>query len=237
MGKLLPEITNEIIPQHLQSNHVAVVCSAISGTSKSQGTTSLLLQAIDYAMASTKCHSELNETVDSIRDAHLGACRKIKGEWEKMRYWELEAVLEDCEKGLIEDCEELRSFLSAAQTIGELSPRSKDRVVATGEKLACRIVVASLKCKVCVPPEVYVRRVLIESQGIDATLVSLHDIITKVYGDDKHKQLMAYENLGPRFFDALAVEIGLRLEACEKSVPVVTGASFPLYHYLYCAFN
>ena len=34
---------------------------------------------------------------------------------------------------------------------------------------------------------------------------------------------MAYDDLGPRFFDALAVEIGRRLEGCGNSVPVVTG--------------
>jgi hypothetical protein len=34
---------------------------------------------------------------------------------------------------------------------------------------------------------------------------------------------VAYDELGPRFFDALAAEIGRRLEDCGKSVPVVTG--------------
>jgi hypothetical protein len=34
---------------------------------------------------------------------------------------------------------------------------------------------------------------------------------------------VAYEEFGPRFFDALAAEIGRRLEDCGKSIPVVTG--------------
>lgn len=41
-----------------------------------------------------------------------------------------------------------RHKLILLQTIGELSGRSKDRIVATGEKLACRVVVASLRSQV-----------------------------------------------------------------------------------------
>ncbi|KAG4438651.1 hypothetical protein IFR05_005868, partial [Cadophora sp. M221] len=104
------------------------------------------------------------------------------------------------------ECEELRGFLSAAQTIGELSPRSKDRIVVTGEKLACLVVVAALM-----------------SNGISAKLVSLHDIVAAAYGEDQTLQKAAYDDLGPRFFDALAVEIGHRIESCGDGVPVITG--------------
>lgn len=54
-------------------------------------------------------------------------------------------------------------------------------------------------------------------------MVSLHDIVAKAYGEDQAQQKLAYDELGPRFFDALAVEIGLRLEECGSIVPVVTG--------------
>ena len=54
-------------------------------------------------------------------------------------------------------------------------------------------------------------------------MVTLDDLVESAYSPDKYKQQTAYEELGPRFFDALAVEIGRRLEECGDSVPVVTG--------------
>jgi aspartokinase len=92
LGKLLPAITGTIIPQYLRTQKIAVICSAISGTSKSMGTTSLLLKTNECAM----CH-----------------------------------------------------YFFARSS--ELSARSKDRVVATGEKIACRLVVASLMSGVSWP--------------------------------------------------------------------------------------
>lgn len=45
----------------------------------------------------------------------------------------------------------------------------------------------------------------------------------ETYGKDLHKQMTAYDNLGPKFFHALAKEIGKKMEACDDAVPVVTG--------------
>ncbi|KAL5330303.1 hypothetical protein ACEPPN_003829 [Leptodophora sp. 'Broadleaf-Isolate-01'] len=187
LGKLLFEITSSIIPSYLEHSNVAVVCSAISGTEKSKGTTSLLIKAIDCAMNADR-EGELRETIDVIRDEHLVIIQEMRSSAGKVVY---ESVFEEVEVGIRRECEELRGFLSAAQTIGELSPRSKDRVVATGEKLACLVVVAAL--------------------------------MTAAYGEDQAQQKSAYDDLGPRFFDALVVEIGHRIESCGDSVPVITG--------------
>jgi hypothetical protein len=54
-------------------------------------------------------------------------------------------------------------------------------------------------------------------------MVVLDDIVAKAYGENKYRQTLAYDELGPRFFDALAIEIGHRLQACGQRVPVVTG--------------
>jgi aspartate kinase len=112
LGKLLQQITGTIIPQYLQSNNIAVVCSAMSGTSKSFGTTSLLLQAIDHATASTKCHKELNETIDTIKGQHLEASKHLQAQDGVGGYRE---VFEELDAGIVKDCEKLRSFLFAAQ--------------------------------------------------------------------------------------------------------------------------
>ncbi|KAG9236834.1 aspartate kinase [Amylocarpus encephaloides] len=206
LGKLLSTITSTIIPGYLQNSNIAVVCSAISGTSKSQGTTGLLFQAIEYALHPQKGQYGLNATIDAIRDNHLDLGRTLRLGADDGSRLELGKVFTELEHGIVEDCESLRVFLVAAQTIGELSGRSKDRVIAVGEKLACRVVVSSLA-----------------RQGITAKLVILEDLVDKGYSGDKHRQVEAYDTLGPRFFDVLATEIGRRLEDCGESVPVVTG--------------
>lgn len=53
------------------------------------------------------------------------------------------------------------------KTIGELSAKSRDRIIATGEKLACRIVVASLK------NEVRPHRLYTNAPAITFDLISL----------------------------------------------------------------
>lgn len=162
LGKLLPTITGSIIPQYLETKRVAVVCSAISGMSKSSGTTSLLLQAIDEATGDRISQEAFNKTIDTIRDEHLIVSERLFVGTEETDNLSSRKELDD---GIINDCESVRCFLAAAQvssilrlsrealtscskTIGELSPTAKDRIVSTGEKLACRIVVASLKNEV-----------------------------------------------------------------------------------------
>lgn len=53
----------------------------------------------------------------------------------------------------------------------------------------------------------------------------MDDLVESAYTEDMYKQKLAYEELGPRFFDALAVDIGRRIEECGDAVPVVTGLS------------
>jgi aspartate kinase len=160
LGKLLQPITESIVPRYLETHNVAVVCSAISGTVKSLGTTSLLLLAIEHALTLPLSESPLNETIDTIRDQHLKLSNLILTNVDETVHHGLREKLHN---DIVTECEQLRGFLLAAQvflllssltrglasdlnpqTIGELSPTSKDRVVATGEKLACRIVVAAL---------------------------------------------------------------------------------------------
>jgi aspartate kinase len=146
VGKLLSDITGSIIPEYLQSYNVAVVCSARSGTSKSQGTTSLLFEAIHHATSSETSTVELDRVIDVIKDEHLDAARSCvitrrDSGVGSVPQEDLPALIED-------DCETLRGFLKATWTLGEITERTQDRVLAVGEKLSCRIVVASLKSRV-----------------------------------------------------------------------------------------
>jgi aspartokinase len=112
LGKLLPTITGSIIPQYLENNNVTIVCSAISGTSKSAGTTSLLLQAIQDAMKSRITQKSFEKIVDTIRDEHLRISERLFIGAEKIEQLSAKKELDD---GIVEDCDGVRGFLAAAQ--------------------------------------------------------------------------------------------------------------------------
>lgn len=142
IGKLLNTITGCILPEYLQSYNVAVVCSARSGTSKSKGTTSLLLDAIKLAESSETDTDALDKVIDLIEDEHLQAAQEAISSGRK------DDVLRDLELSIKKDCAQIRSVLKATWTLGEISERTQDRVLAVGEKLSCRIVAGSLRSKV-----------------------------------------------------------------------------------------
>jgi aspartate kinase len=79
-------------------------------------------------------------------------------------------------------------------------------VIATGEKLSCILVVAAL-----------------QQQGAPAELITLDDIVQAAYGTSSSAQKAAWENLGPRFFDPLATEIGKRVLNRGEKIPVIPG--------------
>ena len=80
-----------------------------------------------------------HETVDVIKKGHLEAAR---------RSLRPSGLRDELEEEIERDCEALRSFLSAAQIIDEISPRSQDSIIGTGERLACKIVAAALRDRV-----------------------------------------------------------------------------------------
>jgi aspartate kinase len=143
IGKLLDTITGSILPEYLIAYNVAVVCSARSGTSKSKGTTSLLLDAIRLATSSETDTVSLDSVIDTIKSEHLQAARvAIDTLTDK-------EILLDLQLAIKKDCEQLRSFLKATWTLGEISDRIQDKVLAVGETLSCRIVAGSLRSRVC----------------------------------------------------------------------------------------
>ncbi|KAI9815783.1 MAG: hypothetical protein M1827_002179 [Pycnora praestabilis] len=204
LGKLLKDITGNIIPDSLRHGRVAIVCSARSGTSKSKGTTSLLLEAVTLTSSpGVVSRKRLDEIIDIIRDEHLEALRNVlvghDGQDRRTLGQGIETEIHD-------DCEQLRNFLHAAQTVGELSSRAQDRVIALGEKLACRIVVSSLT-----------------SNGIAAQVVLLENLVEQAYASSSQEPKIAYDKLGSRFFHPLSEEIGRRVDACHEKVPVIMG--------------
>lgn len=162
VARFLKKITNVIIPSYLATHRVAVVCSARSGTTKSTGTTSMLLEAIRLATATstTRHDSEGGNSpaaracavIDAIEGDHLAAASGLFDQDSNSGLvigdGGVSILAQKLEQGIREDCEHLREFLTATSTIGEISERAQDHVLATGEKLSCRIVEACLKSKV-----------------------------------------------------------------------------------------
>ena len=92
-------------------------------------------------------------------------------------------------------------ILEASQMLGEVTPRSRDKVMSTGEKLSCRLIAA-----------------LLQDQGIDSEYVDLSKIVDPEAGD----------RLDQQFYDGVARNIAKRVHACGSRVPVVTGYFGPV---------
>ncbi|OMH82548.1 putative aspartokinase [Zancudomyces culisetae] len=188
VGKFADKICREIIPSLLAENRVIVVCSAISTNVKAKGTTSLLLQAAESVLGGKLDCTVHQKITQEIREIHLEA-----GE----TYIKSKDILEDYKQAVISVCARLEKVLTAAQVIDEVTHRTKDIIIGTGEQLSCIFVSALLK-----DAKVY------------SQLVDLERVIQKKF--DKNK-------LDQEFYDYLSEEFKKRIEACGDAVPVVTG--------------
>ncbi|KAI1351623.1 aspartate kinase [Xylaria sp. FL0043] len=202
LGKLMDTICGSIIPEHSEDHRLVVVCSALSGTLKAKGTTSLLLECIALSERGVDAQQQMVDLVDLIQDNHLAVLDSI---FETQKDSAFEAY--DIPKtSIVRECEALKKFLIAAQVVGELSPRSKDRVISLGEKLSCVTIAACLA-----------------SKGIPAKPVILDDVVSTVFGASADDQTAALDRLGSRFYHVIAEEIAIRIRDCKPAIPVVTG--------------
>ncbi|KAK2763603.1 aspartokinase [Colletotrichum kahawae] len=206
LGKLLESICSKIIPSYLQDHNLVVVCSALSGSTKASGTTSLLLECISHAEAGLPAQAQLNKAIELVRDNHVRPLEKHLVNSNGTRSDLCSDIFDTTKNIIVKECESLRGFLLAAQIIGELSPRARDRVIALGEKLACRVVAAYLS-----------------SKDVPAEPVILEDVVESVFGGSIFEQKTALDNLGPRFYHLLGDEITRRIRECGDHVPIVTG--------------
>jgi aspartate kinase len=115
-----------------------VVVSAMSGQTKSLGTTSRLLEAVQEIITTNS--TKYLEIVDEIEEAHVKAARDALGK-------DTEA-LGALAKSINAECTKLRSFMAAAEIIDEISPKSRDVIVSMGEKLSARVFSAILDAQV-----------------------------------------------------------------------------------------
>ncbi|KAI9850689.1 MAG: Aspartokinase [Thelocarpon superellum] len=205
IGKFASNIAQDIVRTTLSHHRVAVVCSARSSHSKLEGTTNRLLRAAREAQDPSCRHHET--IVEAIREDHMAAAHaSIKSH----------AIVTRLDAEVRHECEDLLVFLEATrvgdkmegttrsstadahvvQRVGEISSRSKDKIVAKGEKLSCRFITA-----------------LLQDRGVDAQYVDLSDVIA----------LHAPQELDQAFYEALASTLAHEVLACRHRVPVITG--------------
>ncbi|KAJ3107997.1 Aspartokinase [Phlyctochytrium planicorne] len=134
------------------------------------------------------------DIVSTIEKNHLNAVREAISD---------EEIRKETEANVRSDCEKLKSFMSAAEIIDEISPRSRDVIVSTGEKLSARIFTSVLR-----------------DQGIKASFVNLDKLIT---------QQFEQKSLDQTFYDYLTRRLKEVVDAQDPShVLVVTGFLGPV---------
>ncbi|NQU66291.1 MAG: aspartate kinase [SAR324 cluster bacterium] len=172
-----------IVQKTLENNQFpVVVLSALSSERKNGGTTSRLLEA---AQESIK-HGPYYKIIDHIQETHIKVVRNAV---------EVRNLREELEGEIERELHKLKLFLDAIQVIGEISPRSLDVIISTGEKLSARIFTETLN-----------------SHGTDASYINLDDVVDKPF----------YE-IDQRFCSYLQKKLAKLVTECGAKIPVVTG--------------
>lgn len=132
------------------------------------------------------------DIVDSIQDDHIQAAET---------FIRSPKIVGDISKAISNECQELKGFLAAAQKVGEISPKSIDKIISRGENLSARYVTA-----------------LLQDRGVDSQFIDLSEVMRfgTVHGLDQD------------FYDHLAKTLGKEIEKCKEKVPVITGFFGPI---------
>jgi len=213
VGKLLDTITTSIIPSYLKDYNLAVVCSARSSASKSAGTTSLLIQALDYAVSDEMSIAACDEVIDFIKQEHLQAAATLIESTNNTTttngtVTDSKDIVQRLQADISKECESLRRFLHATWTIGEVSDRTQDKVMGVGEKLSCLVVAAALSVR-----------------DVPAEMVNLESIVQVADRRSSREQQAAYKQSPVRYLQGLQEAVRDEILKCfaQGKVPIVTG--------------
>ncbi len=172
----------DIIERTRRTHEVVAVVSAMSGTVKAKGTTSLLLRAGEEATRG----APFWRAIRTLQSQHLAAAKEAISK---------APLREELERFIHSELKRLHGFLKAIQVIRELSPRSLDTLLSTGERLSARLLAGTLR-----------------SRGVPAEMVDLANIVP-----DGEREV------NPRFFGRLQTRMGEACRPGKESVPIVTG--------------
>lgn len=159
VGKFAVKIAEEVVKAGLDpktDRRIAIVCSARSTSTKSEGTTNRLVRAAHFA--EEKGSGQFHGIVETIRVDHIQAgkeaCKRC-GEHGSNK------ILEAYEAEVNRECQLLVKILESAQFLGDVTDRTNDMIISVGEKLSCLYMTA-----------------LLQSRGVPAAYVDLSNIIS-----------------------------------------------------------
>ena len=138
----------EIIKKSQVHHQVIVVVSALSSYTKDEGTTSRLLEAGDIAIK----NGSFTQILELVEITHFDALQESITDPE---------ICKEVKEYIHQELQSLKSFLKAIQVIKEISPRSQDLIIGTGERLSARLLSGVLK-----------------SQGIESKYTDLSECIS-----------------------------------------------------------
>lgn len=171
----------EIVKKSVKNDRVIVALSAMSSYIKAEGTTSKLIEASDSAVK----RQDFSHIIKYLEDYHLSTVVDLMdGDFRKALSGQIR-----------EELKALNSFLEAISVIGELSPRSQDVIIGTGEKLSAAIFAG-----------------LLNSMGLEAEFVDLSNVVEEIFTEADQ-----------RFYQYVQEQLKLRIEACGEKIPVLTG--------------
>ncbi|KAH0537830.1 hypothetical protein FGG08_005443 [Glutinoglossum americanum] len=185
IGKFAVNIVEDIIMASLSQRKVVAVCSARSPYSKAEGTTNRLLRAAREAERQGSKNYE--KIVSVIREDHVAAARSCARSPD---------VIESLIQDINDECDTLSGLLGALQTVEEVTTKSEDKIISTGEKLSCRFIAA-----------------LLRDRGVDSEFVDLSKIVP----------CKVHDGLNQSFYQDIARLLADRIHLCGDRVPVVTG--------------
>ncbi|GAB5358970.1 hypothetical protein AAMO2058_000504600 [Amorphochlora amoebiformis] len=167
---------------HKKSKPLAVV-SAMSSYTKSEGTTSRLLAAADAAVNKGR----FGPIIDRIEDTHLEIVYSMLKDHK---------IKEVAREHVNAELTHIKRFLESLTVIREISGRSMDMIVGTGERLSAGVIAAVL-----------------QQEGVPAEYVNLSNIFDGLDAQQTDFRVIAKAKIG---------EI-LNPMLLEEKVPIVTG--------------
>ena len=170
-----------IVKSSSTENDPVVVVSAMSSYTKAEGTTSRLLEAGQQALA----NGPFFRILDLVEQTHFEALEQAIPDPE---------LQEEIREFVHQELKSLKSFLDAIHVIREISPRSQDLIVGTGERLSARLLSGVLR-----------------NLGVEAVYTDLSEVISN--GGDTNDE---------GFYQQLQESIRAKLPS-KRCVPVVTG--------------
>ncbi|MBF0287636.1 MAG: aspartate kinase [SAR324 cluster bacterium] len=171
-----------IIKDTANSHSVIVVVSALSSYTKSEGTTSRLIEAGNASIA----RKDYSQKLGLIEKVHFDIIENTIQSKE---------LRQKISTDIHEELQHLKSFLEAIQVIQEISPRSQDLIVGTGERLSAQLLAG-----------------ILQDQGMDGIYTNLSEIAP-----------LGVQSTDPKFSNKLQKMIEEALPIGKGVIPVVTG--------------